>query len=168
MSKAFTAFFIGTVFLLTALTPSRAQTNAPDDAAKQAHIQQWRTAISEIFDERTKARQRWEPKKGSRSNKRYAQKIAAFDTTHCPKSFRIAWINYVTAWQKLAAAPSGIIPFVEVVAGATHGNVALIARGSDGLVKDAEIKKQDAYGTFAAMAECQKIAIHYGADFPAD
>ena len=172
MKPAISAALVG-VLIISGTGQITAQTNSPgqkveQDLARQAKLAQYREAITVIFKKRAVLRKELLLKKGRVNRRRYAQDIARFDTSACPKSFRIAWIDYVTAWQKLATAPSGLFPLVEIVGAASTGNVMAAAHGAGGLAKDANIKKQDAYGTFAAMAECQKIAIKYDAAIPPD
>jgi hypothetical protein len=147
-----------------------AQTNASaqsqQDPAQQAKLAQWKEAIEDVFRMRLALRKKLLRHKITK--RIYATDIAQIDTTACPKSFRIAWMHYVIAWQKLSTDPSGIVPLVEIVVSADTGNVVGAAHGASGLAKDESKKRQDAAATTTAMLECQEAAIRYNASFSPD
>src|SRR5579863_4820593 len=102
--------------------------------ARQAQLAQWKKAIEDIFRRRLALRKQLLK---HRINKRaYAADITRIDTTLCPESFRLAWIHYVIAWQRLSTDPSGLVPLVEIVVAAHTGNVVGAAHAVGGLTKD--------------------------------
>jgi len=161
---------MGALLLVTGAGQITAQTNAPDqsqqDLARQAQLAQWKQAIENIFRMRLDLRKKLLK---HRINKRvYAADIAQIDTTACPKSFRIAWMHYAIAWQKLSTDPAGVVPLVEIVVAAHTGNIVGVAHAVSGLTKDESKKSQDAAATTTAILECQEAAIKYNASFSPD
>ncbi len=169
MKSSITASIVA-FLLITGTGQITAQTTAPaqsqQDPARQAKLAQWKEAIEDVFRMRLDLRKKL--LKHRITKRAYAADIARIDTTACPKSFRVAWMHYVIAWQKLSTDPSGIIPLVEIVAFADTGNVARTAQGVGDLAKDASKKSQDAAATTTAMLECQEVAIKYNASFSPD
>jgi hypothetical protein len=153
-------------FLCIALTGS-AQTNAAPARPSPEQLREWRTNIVRVFIERHEARKMCFTRKPWLT-KKYARLIATIDARGCPRSFRVAWIDYLEAWHKVANDPSGLLPAVEVIAGAAHGNLLMAAHGADGMAKDSAQRKRDGSATTDALFECQKIALKYGVDVPAD
>jgi hypothetical protein len=156
--------------LLTGTGQITAQTIAPvqsrQDPAQQAKLAQWKGAIEDVF--RTRLAFRKKLLKHRINKQVYARDIAKIDTTACPKSFRIAWMHYVIAWQKLSTDPSGIVPLVEIVVAAHTGHIITAAHEVGVLSKDESKKKQDSAAITTAMLECQEVAIEYNASLSPD
>jgi hypothetical protein len=155
------------LLLIAGTSLTSAQTAAPVQSPPDpARLARWKEAIEDVFRIRLALRQKLLRHKMTK--RKYAADILQIDTTACPKSFRIAWLHYVEAWQKLSTDPSGIVPLAEIVVSAGAGNVVGAAHGATGLAKDASQKNQDAAATTVAMLECQEAAIKYNASITPD
>jgi hypothetical protein len=84
---------------------------------------------------------------------RYANEIYKIDSSHCPKKFQLAWLNYVQAYRRVEQS-KGII-FTDCVIG-------LATRSSMPLVKDATkpIKVHDEL--VIAYQSLKRVALKYG------
>ncbi len=168
--KAVVRASIAAFLLFAGTAVVKAQTNAPaqtqETPARKAQLAKWKAAIEDVFSQRLLLRKKFLAHKLNKV--RYAAEIAKIDTTACPKSFRLAWLHYAMAWQKLSTDPGGIVPLVELVVEVHTGHLIGAAHTAEGLEKNSEKKREDAAATRTAMIECQEVAIKYNASFTPD
>ena len=137
---------VGTVFLLSFATIGNW------DYRDKLEVQK---AIAQVVQARAEAYQKASVSKKIRGREVfdasvYLKALHEIDTKECPKKFRLAWLDYVQAWDRQME----ILPFLFEGVLAIKGDLKPLAEG------------QIARNTTEKWRAVQRMALEYGIDVP--
>jgi hypothetical protein len=116
---------------------------------------QHRHDIELVFRRRLDSRQKWLERRPPNIVK-YSQDIDSFDTSDCPRDFRLAWLDYVESWKAKINVPATVGRAAEFSAGAYAKSGAVILDSA---------RRYDRADTDKTFEKCEKIAVLYDVDF---